>query len=67
VEAEASDPDQEKCIKLHVQTAVRKLKYHLFLRATDLYIAGNATKVINQRDIKNILVNIFIKFEIIEH
>lgn len=56
MEAEASDPDQEKCIKLHVQTAARKLRYHLFPQATDLCIAGNATKVINQRDIKNIFV-----------
>ena len=53
---EASDQaDQEKCIKQHVQIVVRKLKYPLCLQATDLYIAGNATRNINRRDIKNIL------------
>ncbi len=52
-EAEASDPaDQEKCIKQHVQTANRKLKYPLCHRATDRYIAENATRNISQRDIK---------------
>ncbi len=55
-EAEDSDRvDQEKCIKQHVQIAARRLKYHLYLRATDLYIVGNATRNINRRDIKNII------------
>ncbi len=54
-EAEDSDQaDQEKCIKQHAQIAARKLKYLLHLLATDLYIAGNATRNTNQRDIKNI-------------
>jgi len=49
--------DQEKCIKQHVQTVIRKLKYLLYPQATDLYIAGNATRNINRRDIKNIFDN----------
>ncbi len=54
-EAETSE-DQEKCIKQHVQIAVRKLKYLLYPQAIDLSIAGNATKAINQRDIKKIFI-----------
>jgi len=52
VEAGASAADQEKCIKQHVQIAVRKPKYHLFPQEIDLYIAGNATRIINRKDIK---------------
>lgn len=53
VAAEASDPaDQEKCIRQHVLIAVRKLKFLLCHRVTDLYIAGTATRSISQRDIK---------------
>ena len=53
VETEASDPaDQEKCIKQHVQIAVRKLKYPLCHQAIDLYIAENAIRSTSQRDIK---------------
>ncbi len=52
-EAEASDPaDQEKCIKQHVQTASRKLKYLLCHQATDRYIAENVTRSTSQQDIK---------------
>ena len=53
VETEVSDQaDQEKCIKQHVQIAVRKLKYPLCHQATDLYIAGNVIRSTSQRDIK---------------
>jgi len=52
-EAEASgQADQEKCIKQHVRTANRKQKYLLCHRATDRYIAENATRNISQQDIK---------------
>jgi hypothetical protein len=52
-EAEASDPaDREKCIKQHVLIATRKQRYLLYPQATDLYIAGNVTRNINQRDIE---------------
>ncbi len=61
--AGASDPaDQEKCTKQHVLTAVRKLKYLLCHRVTDLYIAGNATRNTNQRDIKYPIINNFNQF-----
>ncbi len=53
VAAEASDPaDREKCIRQHVLIAVRKLKFLLCHQVTDLYIAGNATRSISQKDIK---------------
>jgi hypothetical protein len=53
--AGASDQaDQEKCIKQHAQIAVRKQKCHLCHPAIDQSIAENATRNINQRDIKYI-------------
>ena len=53
VAAEASDPaDQEKCIKQHVLTASRRLKYPLYHQVTDPYIVENAIRSISQRDIK---------------
>jgi len=44
--------DQEKCTRQPVQTAVRKLKYLSSHPVTDRYIAGTATRNINQRDIE---------------
>lgn len=41
---------QERCIKQPAQTAKRKLKYPSFHPVTDRYIAGNATRNINQQD-----------------
>gem|GEM_PF-3096380 len=55
VAAEVSAADQEKCTRQLAQIVPRKLKYRLRLQATDLYIAGNATRNINRRDIENIL------------
>ena len=53
VAAEASVPaDQEKCIKQHVLTAIRKLKYPSCHQVTDPYIAGNVIRSTSQRDIK---------------
>ena len=52
VAVEVSAADQEKCIKQLVQIANRKLKYPLCHQAIDLFIAGNATRSTNQRDIK---------------
>ena len=52
-EAEASDQaDQEKCIKQHVRTANRKLKYLLCHRATDRYIAEIVIRSTSHRDIE---------------
>ena len=42
--------DREKCTRQPVQTAVRKPKYLSSHPATDRYIAGTATRNINQRD-----------------
>ncbi len=52
VEEAAVSEDQERCTRQHVQTAVRKLKYLSSHPATDRYIAGNATRNINRRDIE---------------
>jgi hypothetical protein len=43
---------QEKCTRQLALTANRKPKYLLYHPATDLYIAGNATRNINHRDIR---------------
>ena len=51
-EAEASTADREKCIKQHVLIAIKKQKYLLYRQVTDLFIAGNVTRNINQRDIE---------------
>jgi hypothetical protein len=52
-EAAVLDPAvQERCTRQPVQTAVRKLKYLSSHPVTDRYIAGNATRNINQRDIE---------------
>jgi hypothetical protein len=61
-ETAAADSDQpvreictwapEKCTKQLVQTANRKLKYPSSHQVTDRYIAGNATRTIDQRDFK---------------
>ncbi len=52
-EAEVSDQaDLEKCIKQHVPIVVRRLKFLLCHQVTDLYIAGNATRNTNPKDIK---------------
>ena len=48
---------QEKCTRQLALTANRKPKYLLYHPATDLYIAGNATRNINHRDIKFHLMN----------
>ncbi len=42
--------DQEKCTRQPVQIAVRKPKYLSSHPVTDRYIAGTATRNINQRD-----------------
>ena len=44
--------DQEKCTRQPVQIAVRKPKYPSSHPVTDRYIAGTATRNINQRDIE---------------
>jgi len=49
----------EKCSKQPVLTANRKLKYLSSHLATDLYIARNATRTIDQRDNKYRLRRIF--------
>ncbi len=41
---------REKCLKQPVQTANRKQKYHSSHPATGLFIAENATRIIDQRD-----------------
>jgi len=51
-EAAAVLEDQEKCTRQPVQIAVRKPKYLSSHPATDRYIAGTATRNINQRDIE---------------
>ncbi len=43
---------RERCIKQLVQTVVRKLKYHSSHPAIDRYTARNATRNINQRNIR---------------
>ena len=43
---------QEKCIKQLVPTADRKPKYLSSHPVTDRYIAGNATRNTDQRDIR---------------
>jgi hypothetical protein len=44
--------DQEKCIKQLVLIVIKKQRYLLYHLVTDLFIAGNVTQSINQRDIK---------------
>lgn len=52
-EEEVSDQAvQERCTKQLAQTAARKPKYHSYHLATDLFTAENATRNINQKDIK---------------
>ena len=36
---------QERCIKQHVQTVVRKQKYLLYPLKADLFTAGNASRI----------------------
>ncbi len=55
-EAEASIADREKCIKQHVPTAIKKQRYLSYHQATDLFIAGNVTRNISQRDTKTIFL-----------
>ncbi len=43
---------QERCTKQLVQIVIRKLKYPSNHPATDRYTAENATRIIDQRDIK---------------
>lgn len=47
---------QEKCTKQHAQTANRRLKYLSSHPATDLYIAGNASRSTDQQDTSYTLV-----------
>ncbi len=53
----------ERCTKQPVLIASRKLKYLSSHQAIDLYIAGNATRTIGQRDTevinKTIKTNLF--------
>ena len=52
--AEVSDQAvQEKCTKQLALTANRRPKYLLYHPVTDLYIAGNATRNTNHRDIRS--------------
>ena len=49
--------DQEKCTKQLVQIVTKKQRYLLYHQATDPFIAGNATRNTNQRDIKLFFFN----------
>lgn len=51
-EAVSDQAVREICIKQPAQTAAKRQKYLSFLPVTDLYTAGNATRNINQKDIK---------------
>ncbi len=47
----------ERCIKQLVQTVVRRLKYLSYPILIDRCTAGNATKIIGQRDIRFYIIN----------
>jgi hypothetical protein len=56
----AVSEDRERCTRQPAQTVVRKLKYLSSHPAIDRCTAGNATRNINQRDIKFInIVNLY--------
>ena len=40
--------DHEKCTKQHVATVATSVKYHSSQKRTDLFIAGNASQIIEE-------------------
>jgi len=48
--------EKEKCLQLPVVTVEMNVKYHSNQKKTDLFIAENASKIINQQDLNQDMV-----------